>query len=381
MDEIRRQIENLMGEIEAPMEKKNLHDEDVCKPYLCGLCPHELFENTKLYMGPCRNIHSEVLRERYLNERSNMKNYNYRYERESLRILQGMVDDCNKKIERNRVRAQISDSAKLEDESIKSLDLEIKEIMKEIDELGASGDIDGSLKRMEDLTRLNQQKIKIIATKEDIANGMYRQKLHPCEVCAAFLSETDNDQRLNDHFCGKIHMGYLKIRKQAKDLKEFLDKNANKNDENNYGNRGRTGNRNYFHRRNYPYERRQKNYKENKEQKEVSIQPPKNSDGSQVQTYDERRRIRSIPHHCNNNSNQYTSEQLIQRRNYNTDSLSPGEYVESEDCEESKNSVEKHKKTRRLHRRNSSLPPSDGEISPESSSESSRSLSRSISPC
>ncbi|KAH7649574.1 hypothetical protein FG379_001200 [Cryptosporidium bovis] len=378
MDEIRRQIEDLMGEIEAPMEKKNLHDDDVCKLYICGLCPHELFENTKLYMGPCKNIHSEVLKERYLCERSSTKNYNYRYERESLRVLQGMVDDCNKRIERNRLRAQISDSSKLEDESTKSLDLEIKEIMKEIDELGASGDIDGSLKRMEDLTRLNQQKMKIIATKEDIANGMYRQKLHPCEVCAAFLSETDNDQRLNDHFRGKIHMGYLKIRKQAKDIKEWLDKNSNKRDDSRYNSRRKNENKNYFHRRSYPYERRPRDYRDIREHKDGFTPYSNDGDRNNTRMYVGRERIRTIPHY----SNKYTSEQQIQRRSsYNADSLSPGEYVESEDFEESKTCEGKPKENRRPKEKDPNLPPSDGEISSESSSNSSRSLSRSLSPC
>ncbi|EEA06239.1 uncharacterized protein CMU_007280 [Cryptosporidium muris RN66] len=226
MDEIRRQIESLMGEIESPIEKKSVHDESVCKLYLCGLCPHELFENTKLYMGACPKIHSEKLRERYLEERKSPNFIPTNYEQESYLILQGMVDECNKKITRNRVRAQLSGSSKLEDENIKSVDREITLIMKEIEDLGASGDIDGSLKKMEDLTRLNQQKLKIIATREEVANGMYQQKLHPCEVCAAFLSETDNDQRLNDHFSGKIHLGYLAIRKQAKDLREWIKLNA-----------------------------------------------------------------------------------------------------------------------------------------------------------
>lgn len=47
-DEIRRQLDLLMGADRNGdvAVKKNFTDSDVCKFYLCGLCPHELFNNT-----------------------------------------------------------------------------------------------------------------------------------------------------------------------------------------------------------------------------------------------------------------------------------------------------------------------------------------------
>ncbi|OII73149.1 uncharacterized protein cubi_02381 [Cryptosporidium ubiquitum] len=375
MDEIRRQIEDLMGGIEAPIEKKDPHDNDVCKFYLCGLCPHELFENTKLYMGPCKNIHSEVLRKKYLSEREIKGNTQIKYETESLKVFQGMVDDCNKKIERNRVRAELSGSSKLEDENIRALDLEIKEIMKEIDDLGANGDIDGSLKRMEDLTRLNQQKMKISATKEDVENGMYRQKLHPCEICAAFLSETDNDQRLNDHFNGKIHVGYLKIRKQAKDLKEWLKiHSSNRND--NYRHEGIThrGDTRYKSRRqSYSGESRAyhylNNYRDRRHREHLDYRDQYGSHSYRR----ERNQIRYEEHgNYYKKSGPNDSNYPEQKNKYLDYRSNP--YSASEPNRINLDNYEKLAKTNEKN-----YPPSDGEISPES--DSSHSLSRSISPC
>ncbi|CAJ0878457.1 104_t:CDS:2 [Entrophospora sp. SA101] len=47
-----------------------------------------------------------------------------------------------------------------------------------------------------------------------------QQKLRVCEVCSAYLSIFDSDRRLADHFGGKMHLGYLKIRDLLKELKE-----------------------------------------------------------------------------------------------------------------------------------------------------------------
>lgn len=374
MDEIRRQIEDLMGGIEAPIEKKNPHDNDVCKFYLCGLCPHELFENTKLYMGPCKNIHSEVLREKYLSERESKGNTRIKYETDSLRVFQGMVDDCNKKIERNRVRAELSGSSKLEDENIRALDLEIKEIMKEIDDLGANGDIDGSLKRMEDLTRLNQQKMKISATKEDVENGMYRQKLHPCEICAAFLSETDNDQRLNDHFNGKIHVGYLKIRKQAKDLKEWIKAHSPNRDSNyRHENIAHKGDFRYkSHRQSYSGEGRayyySNNYRDRRNREHMDYRDNYGNHSSRREN--NQTRYEELGNNYKSTGQSDYNSFGPRNKHINTRS-NPYSTVEL-----NRISSEKHKK--HIKEDTKIYPPSDGEISPES--DSSRSLSRSISP-
>ncbi|WZZ42976.1 hypothetical protein YC2023_039235 [Brassica napus] len=34
------------------------YDRDVCRLYLSGLCPRDLFQLTKMDMGPCPKVHS-----------------------------------------------------------------------------------------------------------------------------------------------------------------------------------------------------------------------------------------------------------------------------------------------------------------------------------
>lgn len=41
-----------------------------------------------------------------------------------------------------------------------------------------------------------------------------------CEVCGALQSTTDTDKRMVMHLEGKLHTGYLKIRKVLNELKQ-----------------------------------------------------------------------------------------------------------------------------------------------------------------
>lgn len=50
------------------------------------------------------------------------------------------------------------------------------------------------------------------------ASSYQQQKLRVCEVCSAYLGIHDNDRRLADHFGGKLHLGFIKIREKLEAL-------------------------------------------------------------------------------------------------------------------------------------------------------------------
>lgn len=50
------------------------------------------------------------------------------------------------------------------------------------------------------------------------ASSYQQQKLRVCEVCSAYLGIHDNDRRLADHFGGKLHLGFIKIREKLSQL-------------------------------------------------------------------------------------------------------------------------------------------------------------------
>ncbi|TVT99116.1 hypothetical protein EJB05_55524 [Eragrostis curvula] len=68
MDAIRKQLDQLMGANrngDVQEVSRKYYDRDVCRLYLAGLCPHDLFQLTKMDMGPCPKLHSLQLRKEY----------------------------------------------------------------------------------------------------------------------------------------------------------------------------------------------------------------------------------------------------------------------------------------------------------------------------
>ena len=64
MDSQRELLDSLMG-INRNNDRENeeisdYRDERVCKFYLVGMCPHEMFVNTKMDCGPCPKVTFDV---------------------------------------------------------------------------------------------------------------------------------------------------------------------------------------------------------------------------------------------------------------------------------------------------------------------------------
>lgn len=56
--------EDRNGENDATM-RKSYSDEVFCRPFLCGMCPNEMFLNTKNDLGDCPRRHNERKRRDY----------------------------------------------------------------------------------------------------------------------------------------------------------------------------------------------------------------------------------------------------------------------------------------------------------------------------
>ena len=55
-----------------------------------------------------------------------------------------------------------------------------------------------------------------------------RKQLRVCDVCSAYLGVHDSDQRLIDHFGGKLHLGFVEIREKLSELEVRLVINNSK---------------------------------------------------------------------------------------------------------------------------------------------------------
>lgn len=76
----------------------SITDPKVCRSYLVGSCPHDLFTNTKQDFGPCPKVHNAALKTEY-QEASEDQKRKWGFDFDYLRDMQKHVQECNYRIE------------------------------------------------------------------------------------------------------------------------------------------------------------------------------------------------------------------------------------------------------------------------------------------
>lgn len=224
--EQRKLLEALMGKEALGGEpyKLKYNSPKVCKSYLCGLCPHDLFTNTKMDSGPCPLYHSEKLIADY--KRAKSLGETRGYEDDLYRALNDAVTECDRKIHAAQRRLEKApDDLKTSHLTIEITDLskEIDVLTKLVEKLGEAGMMGKSLKYLDIIDELNEMKNAKHAELKAIIgfeSNSQQQKLRVCDTCSAYLSMFDSDKRLADHFAGKMHYGFVKIREKLAELKK-----------------------------------------------------------------------------------------------------------------------------------------------------------------
>ncbi|XP_028406697.1 putative RNA-binding protein Luc7-like 2 isoform X2 [Dendronephthya gigantea] len=211
---------------EPPADDIKFTDEKVCKSFIMGLCPHALFNNTKMDIGDCRKVHSAALKADY---EAASKSRSYGYELDQMEHLQAFIKECDRKIvlaKKRLAETQDDFGNTPEAQAVHELGEKIGKKLAEAEALGAEGKVDESLQAMAEVEELKNQKRTAEEVYRDTlpSSSLQQQKLRVCEVCAAYLSLYDNDRRLADHFGGKLHMGFIKIRDRLKELEDEVEK-------------------------------------------------------------------------------------------------------------------------------------------------------------
>jgi hypothetical protein len=76
----------------------SITDPKVCRSYLVGTCPHDLFTNTKQDIGVCPKVHNEPLKAEYEAADAEQKRQ-WAFEYDYLRDMQKYIDECNRRID------------------------------------------------------------------------------------------------------------------------------------------------------------------------------------------------------------------------------------------------------------------------------------------
>lgn len=207
-------------------QQLSITDPKVCKSYLVGTCPHDLFTNTKQDLGPCPKVHSEPLKTEYENTADKSRlNFEYDY----LRDMQKYIDECNRRIETAQRRLEKTpDEIRQSNNLLKQISDLSKTIntgLMEVQVLGESGSVSLAMSQYFQVRQAKQskeEKERELKSLSDTSGPSGHQKLQVCDVCGAYLSRLDNDRRLADHFYGKMHLGYAQMRKTAEALQKEL---------------------------------------------------------------------------------------------------------------------------------------------------------------
>jgi len=221
MEGLRKTLDNLMGKDrnlplrEQILKKKHFDDPDVCKFFLIGFCPHELFTYVKSSnIGECHYRHDQQFKISFESD-PNRENYQIKYEEELISFLESITSELDIKIKRCLERIEmpppeqvLNKDAQIE---LENLDKEITEKISEAEHLGEMGLIEQSEKLMKEIEQIKIQRNLLTNTKEHVAIYKDRQ-MKVCEICGALQSAIDNEKRIQTHKEGKIHSAYLKIR-------------------------------------------------------------------------------------------------------------------------------------------------------------------------
>ncbi|XVF56397.1 hypothetical protein PTKIN_Ptkin06aG0117600 [Pterospermum kingtungense] len=167
MDAMRKQLDVLMGANrngDVREVNRKYYDRDVCRLYLSGLCSHELFQLTKMDMGPCPKVHSLQLRKEY--EEAKAKGV-HNYDRELEDAIDRLIVECDRKIGRALKRLEdedakaaiaISVSEVTQTPEVLELSKQIKEKLKEADQHDLEGKTDLKIRALEEVEELRTKR-------------------------------------------------------------------------------------------------------------------------------------------------------------------------------------------------------------------------------
>ena len=178
-------------------------------------------------IGECSKVHDIAHRADFESAQAKKDHF---YDVDACDYLTSFVADCDRKIEQSKKHLADTQEALSEEVTDKAnivheLAENIGKKLSSAEQLGAEGNVEESIKLMEEVENMRKQKVE---AEQEYRNSMpastyQQQKLRVCEVCSAYLGIHDNDRRLADHFGGKLHLGFIKIRENLVELEKTME--------------------------------------------------------------------------------------------------------------------------------------------------------------
>ncbi|CEP03528.1 unnamed protein product (mitochondrion) [Plasmodiophora brassicae] len=230
----RELLDQLMG------KDRNLADEDkkapdqhwwddaVCKYYICGFCPHDLFYNTKSDLGPCAKQHDMAFRREFECEPVSRR---APYEADFLRLLESLTEEVDRRKRRGTDRLSMTMQPDLSDpvvarckSDIDQIVADMRPLIDQMQTLAERGDVDDAARL---LVAFEEKAIRKQALQEEMEGGtrfitQHEKQMGVCDICGAFLVQNEAESRVQSHLNGKQHVGFALIRDKIVELRRAL---------------------------------------------------------------------------------------------------------------------------------------------------------------
>eukprot|EP00928_Gymnodinium_smaydae_P009463 TRINITY_DN1354_c2_g1_i1.p1 TRINITY_DN1354_c2_g1~~TRINITY_DN1354_c2_g1_i1.p1 ORF type:complete len:454 (-),score=102.12 TRINITY_DN1354_c2_g1_i1:172-1533(-) len=235
MDDARALLNSLMGsDRDARPEQRRVRsftDKDVCKRFLLGLCPNDLFKNTKMDLGACEKDHNEHLKDQF-DADANRDKYKRKWRRDLIAQCRRSLLDVDRRIALNRDRIErekdgtfgASEAAKKELAKLKE---EAAEKFRQAEKSADDGRFEESREIMKG-AEATQRKI------EDFEQKRFEKykKDNICDICGLIV-DGEEIEAMKDgrgwHTNGRQHLGYKAIREKLKELEAEQDEDRRNN--------------------------------------------------------------------------------------------------------------------------------------------------------
>mmetsp|Transcript_34195 Transcript_34195/g.76425 ORF Transcript_34195/g.76425 Transcript_34195/m.76425 type:complete len:449 (-) Transcript_34195:26-1372(-) len=198
-------------------------DKTICKHFLVGFCPHELFGSVaKRNLTPCSKIHSEVMKTQF-EEHPDVTKYRVEYEEDFLGVLEKIATECDQYIRRERPKCRPRGGKNVQlpsgvQQKVDELEKRYAELIRSAEK---SADEDSSL-------ALSQAQMKqALAVKEELEStkqgyGAEFPGEDVCDICGVRYpcGAGWEGHDFRSHMRGKTHDGYERVRQKIAELRD-----------------------------------------------------------------------------------------------------------------------------------------------------------------
>jgi len=196
-------------------EKKNkptrhFSEREICKFFICGFCPHDLFVNLKCDLGECKKVHDDDIRKQW-EEYPDKERYGF--EEEFIRYCEKLTLELDRKMKKSQssLNRRKLDGSHANDNiylRIEQIDKRYDELFKTMEKYSEEARVDEVNEIMTQLEELKKEK----KTLTDQVQVTQDKRMELCKICGAYLVIGDTEKRKLSHLEGKQHKGYELIR-------------------------------------------------------------------------------------------------------------------------------------------------------------------------